>query len=112
MFLDATRLRSFTRYRRALSVFQGFVTRTHFFLGGMASALGRVGGFEMARWILIAGAVGLLGNELYSIATGVLQGPGAGTIAAAFFLASAAAVQAEHVKKKRGRQSESHAAPQ
>jgi len=47
----------------------------------------------MARWILGAGAAALLGNELYSIATGVLRGPGAGTIAAAFVLAAAAAMQ-------------------
>jgi len=54
----------------------------------------------MARWILILGALVLLGNELYSIATGVLQGPGAGTIAAAFFFAAAAAVQTQRDKRR------------
>jgi hypothetical protein len=59
--------------------------------GNRTGAFGRNGELRMARWFLIAGAVGVLGVGVYFFATGESHVIGGGAAAAALLLAAAAA---------------------
>ena len=59
--------------------------------GNRTGAFGRNGESRMARWLLLAGAVGVLGVGVYCFATGASPVIGGGAAAAALLLAAAAA---------------------